>query len=187
MGKRYHYFTYETVFLKGLAAKKYLNSANIVARLLLPFMRYSRQDWIEVLDSALKGVLDLVDPVRGLRRSKYLDFVLHYFNLEASQWEAFQAYKHGRKEDQEVEMITSILKKQGWEEGKEQGKLEGKLEAERDMLLVLLLKRFGPIPAEVEDAIRSSSDGKRIHDILVRFLEIKDWQELRELLNGNHD
>lgn len=187
MGKRYHYFTYETVFLRALPAKKYLNSANIVARLLLPFMHYSRRDWIEVLDSALKGVLDLVDPVRGLRRSKYLDFVLHYFNLEASQWETFRAYKHGRKEDQEVEMITSILKKQGWEEGKFEGKLEGRLEAERDMLLVLLSKRFGAIPPDVEAAIRSSNDVERIHDVLVRFLEIKDWQELRELLNENHD
>lgn len=183
MGKRYHYFTYEAIFLRALPAKKYLDSANIVARLLLPFMRYSRRDWIEVLDSALKGVLDLVDPVRGLRRSKYLDFVLHYFNLEASQWEAFRAYKHERKEDQEVEMITSILKKQGWEEGK----LEGKLEAERDMLLALLPKRFGSIPPDIEAVIRTSNDTKRIHTILVRFLEIKDWQELRELLNENHD
>lgn len=84
-------------------------------------------------------------------------------------------------------MITSILKKQGWEEGKFEGKLEGRLEAERDMLLVLLSKRFGAIPPDVEAAIRSSNDVERIHDVLVRFLEIKDWQELRELLNENHD
>jgi hypothetical protein len=81
MGKRYHYFTYETVFLKDKPAKKYLKSDNIIARLLLPFMRYSKDDWLEVLDSALKAVWELVAPSEGLRQNKYLDFLAYYFNL----------------------------------------------------------------------------------------------------------
>ena len=36
VGKRYRYFTYEAVLLKSMPAKRYLDSDNIFARLMLP-------------------------------------------------------------------------------------------------------------------------------------------------------
>jgi len=75
MGKRYHYFTYEALFLKDMWAKKYLDSNNIIARLMLPFMRYSSQDWLEVLDGSIKGVNEIkeVDMVRTIFEQKRLE------------------------------------------------------------------------------------------------------------------
>jgi hypothetical protein len=172
MGKRYFHFTYEAVFLKDMPAKKYLNSSNIIARLMLPFMRFSRQDWMEVLDSGVKAVLEMVDPTEGLRRNKYLDFLLFYFNLEEKEWETYRAYKHAQQKDKEVDMlITTVLKNQG------------KIEQGQEMLLSLLPKKLGPMPPEVETSILKLNDVERISSLLNRLLEVRDWQEVKQLIN----
>jgi hypothetical protein len=175
MGKRYFHFTYEAVFLKDMPAKKYLNSSNIIARLMLPFMRFSRQDWMEVLDSGVKAVLEMVDPTQGLRRNKYLDFLLFYFNLEEKEWETYRAYKHAQKKDKEIEMITTILKNQG--------RMEGRMEGKTEALLLLLPKKLGPMPPEIEKSIRTLNDADRLDYLLNRFLEVRDWQEVKQLIN----
>jgi hypothetical protein len=204
MGKRYHYFTYEAVFLPDLPAKKFLKSNNIIARLLLPFMHYSKADWIEVLDSSVKAVLELVDPTQGLRQGKYLDFLFYYFNLGKEEWEVYYAHKQKKNEVKEVDMISTLLKeqgrtegflkgktegflegkKEGFLEGEAKGKIKGKIEISRDLLLLLLPKRLGPMPPEIESSVRSLTDLDRIHSILARFMEINDWHELEQLLDG---
>jgi hypothetical protein len=50
----------------------------------------------------------------------------------------------------------------------------------------MLPKRFGPMPPEIESSIRALSDLDRIHSILAQFMEINDWQELKQLLNGSN-
>ncbi len=177
MGKRYHYFTYEAVFLKDKPAKKYLKSNNIIARLMLPFMRYSKDDWLEVLDSALKAVWELVAPSEGLRQNKYLDFLSYYFNLEEREWKAYHAYKQVKKEEKEFEMITNMLR--------EQAREEGKLKEGQHMLLLILPKRLGPMPPEIESAIHGLTDLDRIHFIMAQLMEIRDWDEVKQLLHGD--
>jgi len=176
MGKRYHYFTYEAVFFKDKLAKKYLASNNIIARLMLPFMRYSKEDWLEVVDSGLKAVLELVNPLEGLRQNKYLDFLAYYFNLGEKEWKAYHTYKQGKKEEKEFEMITTILR--------EQAEITGKLKEDQTLLLSLLPKRFGPMPSDIETSARTCTEPERLHSILVRFLELRDWHEVRQLLQG---
>lgn len=183
LGKRYFYFTYEAVFLKDMPAKKYLNSDNIIARLMLPFMRFSQQDWMEVLDSGVKAVLEMVDSAQGLRRNKYLDFLLFYFNLEEKEWETYRAYKQAQKKDKEIEMITTILKNQGKMEGRIEGRMEGKIEGKMEALLSLLPKKLGPMPPEIETSIRTLKDADRIDSLLNRFLEVRNWQEVKQLIN----
>ncbi len=199
MGRRYHYFTYQAVFLKDHEAQRHLASTNVIARLLLPFMQYSRNDWLEVLDGAIKGVLKLVDPTQGLRRSKYLDFVLHYFNLGQREWEIYGDYKAKQEEREVFDMVSTILKKQGrqegWiagrqegrQEGWQEGRQEGKIEQGRDLLLMLLPKRFGAMPLEIERRIREFSDLDRIQTLLSRLLEIHEWQEVEQFLKPAND
>jgi len=175
MGKRYHYFTYEAVCLKDYWAKKYLGSSNIIARLMLPFMRFSRQDWLEVLDNAMTGVLELVNPTERLRQRKYLDFLTYYFKLDKEEWQAYQIYKQAKQESEVVDMIGTILK--------EEGKVEGKVEEGRDLLLMLFPQKLGSMPPEITEAIRGLDDVNRIHSIATRFMEINDWQELKRYLN----
>lgn len=184
MDKRYLYFSYEPVFLKDMDAEKFVDSTNIIARLMLPFMRYSKSKLLEVLDNALIGVLKLVDATQGLRQRKYLEFVTQYFKLSKQEWEAYRSYKQEQKQVNEMELITEILKKEGREEGRKEGRKEGKLEESQDTLLTLFPKKLGPVPPEIEKSIRELKDLDLIHEILARFLEINDWQELERLLNG---
>jgi hypothetical protein len=95
-------------------------------------------------------------------------------------------------------MISTLLKEQGctegfregeWEgflEGKAEGLLKGKIEEGRYWLIVLLSKRLGPMPPEIESSLRALTDLDRIHSILARFMEINDWRELEQLLNGKN-
>lgn len=179
MGKRYHYFTYEAVCLKDFRARKFLGSPNLVARLMLPFMRFSKQDWLEVLDNAITGVLSLVNPTEGLRRSKYLDFLTYYFKLDKKEWEIYQDYKKAKNESEVIDMIGTLLK----EEGKREGKREGKIEQGRDSLLLLFPQKLGSMPTEIEQAIRALNDENRIQNIMARFMEINNWQQLQQYLN----
>jgi hypothetical protein len=182
MGKRYHYFTYEAVFLKDMLAENYLESPNIIARLMLPFMRYSKAKLFEVLDSAISGVFAFVDSTKGLRQGKYLDFLFQYFKLGKKEWEMYRAYKQtqSQEEVEKVKVISTILKEEGWQEGWEKGKVqEG-----QDLLLRLLPKKLGPIPPGIERTIRALTNLERIHAIVEDLLEIDDWQELERLLNG---
>ncbi|MCI0617415.1 hypothetical protein L0244_30955, partial [bacterium] len=174
MGKRYHYFTYEAVCLKDLWAKKYLGSSNLVARLMLPFMRFSKQDWLEVLDNAITGVLELVSPTEGLRRNKYLDFLTYYFKLDEKEWAVYQDYKKAQNQGEVIDMITTLFE--------EKGKIKGKVEEGRDTLLWLYAQKLGPMPMEIEQAIRELNDVNRIHDIRARFMEINTWQQLKQYL-----
>jgi len=178
MGKRYHYFTYEAVFFKDKLAKKYLASNNIIARLMLPFMRYSKEDWLEVLDSGVKAVLELVNPLEGLRQNKYLDFLFYYFNLGERELEIYRVHKQMKKEEKEFDMISTIMKERI---------REGKLTEGQELLLLLLPKRFGATPPEVETSIRSLTDLEHIHSIAARFLEIRDWQEVAQLLKDRQN
>ncbi len=195
MGKRYHYFTYEAVFLKDKLARKYLTSNNIIARLMLPFMRFSKEDWLEVFDSAVKAVWELVAPTEGLRQNKYLDFLAYYFNLGEREWKAYHAYKQGKNEEKEFEMFTNILREQLREQVRDEVREqlreevheEGKLQEDQTLLLALLPKRFGLMPSEIETAVRTCMEPERLHSILVRFLELRDWQEVAQLLNDRQN
>lgn len=179
MGKRYFYFTYEPVCLKDFSAKKYLGSSNIISRLMLPFMRFSKQDWLEVLDNALTGVLDLVNPAERLRQIKYLDFLTYYFKLDKKEWEIYQDYKKAQNQGEVIDMITNVFE----EKGKIKGKIEGKIEQGRDLMLMFFSQKLGPTPPEIEQAIRTLDDVNRINAISARFKEINDWQQLKQYLN----
>lgn len=58
---------------------------------------FGEEQWLEVLDGGIQGVVDLVAETQGQRRGKYFDFLLQYFNLEMDQWEAYRAHKQKHK------------------------------------------------------------------------------------------
>lgn len=100
------------------------------------------------------------------------------------------------------EIISDILKRQGWQEGWNQGLEQGmekgleqgmekgllrgwesgKLTEGRDLLLLLLPKKLGAIPLAIEKKLREVDDLELINDLLVRVLELRDWNEVEQLL-----
>ena len=106
---------------------------------------------------------------------KYLDFLTYYFKLDEKDWEVYQDYKKAQNQAEVIDMISTIFE--------EKGKIKGKLEEGRDTLLWLYSQKLGPIPMEIEQAIRALNDVNRIHDIRSRFMEINSWQQLKQCLN----
>ncbi len=76
-------------------------------------------------------------------------------------------------------MITTMLKNQGKIEGMREGRIEGKTE----VLLLLLPKKLGPMPPEIETSIRTLNDVERIDALLDRLWEVRDWHEIKQLIN----
>ncbi len=72
-------------------------------------------------------------------------------------------------------MITNVFE--------EKGKIKGKIEQGRDLMLMFFSQKLGPTPPEIEQAIRTLDDVNRINAISARFMEINDWQQLKQYLN----
>jgi len=73
-------------------------------------------------------------------------------------------------------------KVEGKIEGKVEGKIEGKVEGKIEDLLLLFAQKLGPVPDEIDAAIRSVNDLERIHTIMAHFMKINDWETLRKYL-----
>ncbi|MDZ7290047.1 MAG: PD-(D/E)XK nuclease family transposase [candidate division KSB1 bacterium] len=73
-------------------------------------------------------------------------------------------------------------KAEGRAEGKAEGRVEGRIEGQIEALLLLFSQKLGPMPAEIEAAIRGLRDLEHIQRILSHFLQINDWEALRKLL-----
>jgi hypothetical protein len=67
-------------------------------------------------------------------------------------------------------------------EGKIEGKVEGKIEAKIEDLLLLFEQKLGPVPEEVDAAIRSVNNFDRLRTIMAHFMKINDWETLRKYL-----
>ena len=133
----------------------------------------------------VQGVLDMIAETEVQRRGKYLDFLLHYFNLGMEKWEAYRAHKQKHQKSEVTDMINTILKQEGLNEGKLLGFNEGKINEDRNLLLILLPKKLGPMPPHIEQLIRRTTDFDRIHTVLISLLELQSWQEVETLLAGN--
>ena len=97
---------------------------------------------------------------------------------QVKEREVCQEHKKAQKEGEVVDMIGTLFK-----EYKEQGKIEGKIEAGRESLLVIFPQKLGPMPAEIESAIRALNDLNRMRNIVAHFMEINNWQQLQQYLN----
>lgn len=67
-------------------------------------------------------------------------------------------------------------------EGKREGKIEGQLEGKIEDLLLLFAQKLGPVPVEIEAALRSVDDLDRLRGIVARFMKINDWDTLQKYL-----
>ena len=76
-------FRYLACALFQIPARRYFESANLVARLNLPNMAYEPKEKIEVYAQAVRGLLEL-EPHPG-KRIKYLDFIDIYADLNDNE------------------------------------------------------------------------------------------------------
>jgi len=158
-------FRYIACVLPDIPAERHKDSQNIVARITLPTMRYARQQAVDVVAWALRG-LNTLEP-DGEKCLKYLDFVQTYGKLtETEQQLLVQRYPAEEKIMSTwlttwTERMRAQLHQEIWQEsnqdGRQKGRQEGKQEGEAAVLLRLLTRRFGPLGVPVTEQIRQAS------------------------------
>lgn len=95
-------------------------------------------------------------------------------------------YEHSLKRTRDTYAALSTSyddgKSAGKIEGKREGKIEGQLEGKIEDLLLLFAQKLGPVPVEIEAALRSVDDLDRLRGIVARFMKINDWDTLQKYL-----
>jgi predicted transposase YdaD len=112
---------FEYVFHKlfDLNASDYYNMDNPVVKILLPKMNYGKNERIEVIRQAYKGLFQLA--TRGLF-DKYVDFIDVY--SEISDQEQQQLYET-IIQHKETAMLAQYIREKGRQEGMQKGRQEG--------------------------------------------------------------
>jgi hypothetical protein len=128
---KYLWVTYIGCHLARMNALEFLNSRNIVARILLPCMASPEERRVEVIMRAFQGVVSLEANVHKQR--KYTEFVSMYAGLNPQQ----------RVElEQALERAPWSRKMTGWlGEAAAKGKVEGKVEGKAELVLRSLALR----------------------------------------------
>jgi hypothetical protein len=76
-------FRYLVCDLGRLPVDDYLDSHNVISRILLPLMRYARERRVEVCLRALEGLIELEGNLD--KRLKYAEFITQYANLKGDE------------------------------------------------------------------------------------------------------
>jgi len=153
----YLQFCYLRCVLAGLHCEDYWDSSNLVARLNLPNMRYSRAQKIDVYAQAIKGLLTLEPSLD--KQAKYIDFVDIYSALDDNEMQVYI-----EKYPQEAKAMSTLSERlreegiqQGMQQGIQQGMQQGMQQGEVILLKRQLSRRFGTLDAVTVKRLESAS------------------------------
>lgn len=179
---RFHYLS---CVLSDLDAANYVNSANIVARIVLPTMRWTTTDKLEILHAANAGVLSL-EPDWD-KQQKYLEFIDSYITLDEHE-----AHQYAQRYPQEETQMTGRFARarqegrqeghqtglaEGMQHGIQIGEQQGELRKARQMLVLVLTKRFG----EVDGMIRTQIEAADLTQLQVWFDRALEADNLQDV------
>ena len=155
-------FSFIACNLARLPAERYCNSDNIVARLNLPNMLYSREEKVDMYAHALRGLFTLEPDVN--KQVKYLDFIDLYAGLDENEQLIYQQ----RYPDEEKTMKGFVERytQKGMREGMQKGIQKGRKEAEALVLARLLQRKFGELPESIRIQIEKADS-----DTLLEWLD----------------
>ncbi|MDO5103019.1 MAG: DUF4351 domain-containing protein [Lautropia sp.] len=154
-------FDYIVSELDQLPAEQHFQATNIVARILLPLMRYSKDARSQVFGYTVQGIVELEpDPEQ---QAKYLDFLDKALPLTDNERQAYE--RDFPQEQQIMATLTERWKaegrqdgiRQGIQEGIQQGRQEGIQEGRCQLLVRLLEKRFGQLDADAMERLLAAS------------------------------
>jgi len=152
-GRRvYLRFRYLICDLGRLPVDQYLQSCNVVTRILLPLMKYARRRRVEVCLRALEGLIELETNLD--KRLKYGDFVVQYGGLNGTEQAELERCL-AQSTSREVAMglfqeARDEAKREGFQQGIQQGIQQDRQEALQEGLLKAiqfgLELKFGSVP-----------------------------------------
>ena len=168
---------FEYLFFKlfDFNARDYYNINNPVVKILLPKMNYKKDERIEVIRQAYSGLFQLAS---RMLFDKYVDFIDVY--AEVSEEEQENLY-HEIIQHKETAMLAQYIRDKGMQQGMQQGML---LDAQ-DMLIEVLIERFGSVSGELSEQIKRIDSRERLKDLLRQALRVKNFDEFGEKVVTN--
>jgi predicted transposase/invertase (TIGR01784 family) len=172
-------FNFEPIQLNRLNWRDYLNRSNPVAAALMSKMRIDPRDRPKVKAECLRILTTLrLDPARTQLISGFVDT---YLRLNVQEIEQFQA-EIGRMDlvqQEQIMQLTTSWKEEGILEGIQQGRQEGELQ----LVLRLLERRVGVLPAAAIAQIQplSIAQIESLGEALLDFSgfeDLTDWLQL---------
>jgi hypothetical protein len=118
---------------------------------------------------------------RGYRRKDVINlfhFIDWLMRLPEEMEESFWAEMHQYEEGKKMEYITSV-ERIGIKKGMQQGML---LDAQ-DMLIEVLIERFGGVSGELSEQIKRIDSRERLKDLIRQALRVKSFEELGKKVN----
>lgn len=178
-------FNYQVVQLNRLNWRDYLTQHNPIASALMAKMNIAPEERPQVKAECLRLLVTLkLDPARMQLISGFVDT---YLRLTASELVTFES-EIGRIEPEareEVMQIVTSWMEQGIEQGLKQGIERGR-DREIQLVLRMLVAKFGSIDSEIEGEIRRL-ELDRLEDLGVALLGFQQVDELRNWLQNQID
>jgi predicted transposase/invertase (TIGR01784 family) len=148
-------FNFKAIQLNRLNWRDFLNQQNPVAAALMSKMRIDEADRPRVKVECLRLLATLrLDPARTQLISGFVDT---YLRLNVQEEQVFQesvgTLEGGEREDI-MQIVTSWME-QGIAEGRIEGEQRGRIEGERSLVLRLLARRVGTLPAKIEAQVQA--------------------------------
>jgi Domain of unknown function (DUF4351) len=177
-------FNFFPIQLNRLNWRDFLNQRNPVAAALMAKMKIDPADRPRVKVECLRLLATLrLDPAKSQLISGFVDT---YLKLNIQEEQAFQL-EVGTLEETEQEGVMQIVTswmEQGIIEGEQRGRAEGRTEEGRSLVLRLLARRVGTVPASVEAQVQAL-DLPQIEALGEALLDFVQLSDLTDWLQGN--
>lgn len=121
-----------------------------------------------------------LDLARKTLLTGFFETYLHLSAEEEKQLEAAMG-KLNKEEARKMLELTTSWERKGMQKGIEEGIEKGKIEGQADILLKQLGKKFGPLPAELEAAVRKMPAEKLEH-LAEAIFELEKLEEVKAFL-----
>lgn len=156
-------FNFLTLELKKHNWRDYIKSKNPVAAALLSKMVYQENEKVYVKLEFLRMLVNMeLDPARMMLLTGFFETYLRLNETEERMLEKEIGKIDQKEADKMIELTTSWEEK-GKTKGRIEGKIEGKLEGQATILIKLLKKKFGNIPADIDAQVKTLSEAKLQH------------------------
>jgi hypothetical protein len=145
-------FHYIQCVLGQLEAQDYFDSDNIIARMNLPLMRYSKTQKLEVFHHAIQGLITLEE--NPDQQAKYADWVDIYARLDDNEIKEYAA--RYPQEEQVMASFADRYRQEGEARGEARGEAIGKIKGEAQTLFKQIQLKFGDQPEWVEAKLNTA-------------------------------
>jgi hypothetical protein len=156
-------FEYAYIGLPALNADDYASGEHLLGVALSGLMRTPAERRVELYAESLKRIA--LSSENDWRRFLLTECLEAYVSLDESQRQQFQAMLNTEQfREARPLMITT------YERGKAEGKMEGKIEGCREMALLQLAARFGPLSSGTRNRV-AEMNHEQLSQLLVAFVK----------------